>query len=544
MKKLIPLLLLTISLAGNAQNFDVLPTIDTILDSDKMLLRPLSATSPALRRVTLLQVKRYVNRGGGAGSTGATGATGAQGITGPTGSDGVTGPTGAQGITGPTGATGPTGLTGATGTGTTGATGPTGAAGGSNVVNPSVGIIFGTSIEASFLSQDSVVKYLLSACDSANGSTCRSLATPNDTIMGQMNKYLALATKTGFNYGIFSIGLNDVSPTMSFTTVISKYQTFIDTFRFFNPTAIIYVCKMSPEGVAFPTYVTNWTRTNNAILGGTGNGITALTRYDRRITDNSFELDNGAGALADGYNFQDGLHPNNAGKIIIANAFKRALRADGFLTCGTVLAPNYVGYHNGDTLKPIGDLKDVTLMSNNATGKPTVTIRNYGNGANAYGAIIYTNNDGTKSYFSGIGNTAESGYGTPNEWFIADGANIRFDITSAGLVGIATAAPTSTLYVNGSFGASYVAKTSAYTLTASDFTVNCTSGTFALTLPTAVGCAGRLYALNNVGAGIITINTTSGQTIDGNASGTLTMNTNKNYLVQSEGANWIIISAK
>ena len=64
MKKLIPLLLLTISLAGNAQNFDVLPTIDTILDSDKMLLRPLSATSPALRRVTLLQVKRYVNRGG------------------------------------------------------------------------------------------------------------------------------------------------------------------------------------------------------------------------------------------------------------------------------------------------------------------------------------------------------------------------------------------------------------------------------------------------------------------------------------------------
>jgi len=202
-------------------------------------------------------------------------------------------------------------------------------------------------------------------------------------------------------------------------------------------------------------------------------------------------------------------------------------------------------FFKGDSsIKATAPIEPITVVSSSTTGQPTVTIRNYGNGANAYGAIKYINNDGTKSYFSGIGNTAESGYGTPNEWFIADGANIRFDITSAGLVGIATAAPTSTLYVNGSFGASYVAKTSAYTLTASDFTVNCTSGTFALTLPTAVGCAGRLYALNNVGAGIITINTTSAQTIDGNASGTLTMATNKNYVVQSDGANWIIISAK
>jgi hypothetical protein len=90
----------------------------------------------------------------------------------------------------------------------------------------------------------------------------------------------------------------------------------------------------------------------------------------------------------------------------------------------------------------------------------------------------------------------------------------------------------------------YTAKNSAYTLTANDYTVDCTSGTFALTLPTAVGSTGKIYVLNNSGTGVITINTTSAQTIDGNSSGTLTLAQNKNYNLQSNGANWIILSAK
>ena len=87
-----------------------------------------------------------------------------------------------------------------------------------------------------------------------------------------------------------------------------------------------------------------------------------------------------------------------------------------------------------------------------------------------------------------------------------------------------------------------MAKTSAYTLSAAnDYLVNCTAGTFAITLPTAVGFTGLKFVIKNSGVGIITLITTSSQTIDGNASGVLTLSTNARYTVVSTGANWIII---
>lgn len=94
---------------------------------------------------------------------------------------------------------------------------------------------------------------------------------------------------------------------------------------------------------------------------------------------------------------------------------------------------------------------------------------------------------------------------------------------------------------DGAFEHGYVAKTAAYTLTDSDYTVNATSGTFAFTLPTAVGITGRVYVIKNSGTGTITINTTSSQTVDGNASGAISLAQYDSYTVQSDGANWIII---
>jgi len=89
----------------------------------------------------------------------------------------------------------------------------------------------------------------------------------------------------------------------------------------------------------------------------------------------------------------------------------------------------------------------------------------------------------------------------------------------------------------------YIAKTANYTLTANDWTVDCTSGTFAITLPTAVGISGRTYNIKNSGTGVITINTTSSQTIDTQASGywTLAASSFANMCVQSNGSNWIIL---
>ena len=60
----------------------------------------------------------------------------------------------------------------------------------------------------------------------------------------------------------------------------------------------------------------------------------------------------------------------------------------------------------------------------------------------------------------------------------------------------------------------YVAKTGAYTLTNSDYTVDCTSGTYSITLPTAVGITGREYNIKNTGAGTITVDANGTETID------------------------------
>lgn len=85
----------------------------------------------------------------------------------------------------------------------------------------------------------------------------------------------------------------------------------------------------------------------------------------------------------------------------------------------------------------------------------------------------------------------------------------------------------------------YVAKTANYTVGADDYQIECTTGTFTVTLLTAAGITGKVYSIKNTGTGIITVNTTSSQTIDGNL--TQTLNQWDNLMVMSNGANWIII---
>lgn len=118
--------------------------------------------------------------------------------------------------------------------------------------------------------------------------------------------------------------------------------------------------------------------------------------------------------------------------------------------------------------------------------------------------------------------------------------NLIFVDASADFVGIGTSSPNSKLHVNGSLSVAYVAKTANYTATSSDSVINCTSGTFTVTLPTAVGITGRKYTIKNSGTGVITIGTTSSQTIDGVTTQTL----GTQYMsmdVVSNGANWIIV---
>lgn len=85
----------------------------------------------------------------------------------------------------------------------------------------------------------------------------------------------------------------------------------------------------------------------------------------------------------------------------------------------------------------------------------------------------------------------------------------------------------------------YIAQTSTYAITSTDYCIDCTSGTFTVTLPTAVGRTGKPYSVINSGSGTITLATTSSQTI-GNISPTttITINPGEVYNVISDGANW------
>lgn len=92
----------------------------------------------------------------------------------------------------------------------------------------------------------------------------------------------------------------------------------------------------------------------------------------------------------------------------------------------------------------------------------------------------------------------------------------------------------------GGLSLKYAQVTSNYSIGVDDYTLDCTANSFTLTLPTAVG-NNSVYNLKNSGNGLITVNATSSQTIDGKASGYWTIPSGANMQVQSTGANWIII---
>src|ERR1035438_4359155 len=109
-------------------------------------------------------------------------------------------------------------------------------------------------------------------------------------------------------------------------------------------------------------------------------------------------------------------------------------------------------------------------------------------------------------------------------------------------VGIGTVSPNSTLAVMGSVSAGYRSFTSSTSASSTDFTLAFT-GTAAssVTLPDATTCAGRVYLLKNASTTgptpLVTINTTSSQTIDGISSWLLDQPYESVILV-SNGANW------
>ena len=129
-------------------------------------------------------------------------------------------------------------------------------------------------------------------------------------------------------------------------------------------------------------------------------------------------------------------------------------------------------------------------------------------------------------------------------------AGEKLRITSSGRVLMGSTLPTDNtvdaLQVNGSisgigFKQAYVTKTGAYTATDADYVIDCTSGTFTVTLPASSGRTGRILIIKNSGAGTITVDGNAAETIDGAATYAISVQYGT-VQIMSDGTNWKIIA--
>jgi hypothetical protein len=96
--------------------------------------------------------------------------------------------------------------------------------------------------------------------------------------------------------------------------------------------------------------------------------------------------------------------------------------------------------------------------------------------------------------------------------------------------------------VKGVYVSPYVTVGAAYTATTANSTIEISGGTFTLTLYTAVGNSGRTIYIKNSGSGIVTVDANASETIDGQLIRPL--GTFEDLLLQSNGANWVILNRK
>jgi hypothetical protein len=78
----------------------------------------------------------------------------------------------------------------------------------------------------------------------------------------------------------------------------------------------------------------------------------------------------------------------------------------------------------------------------------------------------------------------------------------------------------------------------SYSVGENDYLIDVTGNTITVTLPTAVGVNGKNYVIKNRGTGVVTVATTSSQTID--EASTKSLKNNDSIEVISDGSNWII----
>jgi len=195
-------------------------------------------------------------------------------------------------------------------------------------------VVLGDSTIAAYALQSSSAEYY-SAAQRTSRPGIGMIALPGDTIALQKAKLLASPWYgfTGVDAVVIEVGINDCTATSVNATVIAAYQDLVNTAALGFPGAQIVVAQMSPAkayytavygGGAVNAYAT-WQALNTAIAS-------TITGVSARVTSHDAILNDGSGNINAAYSIGDGVHPNNAGRAVIASAHRAALVSLGVLT--------------------------------------------------------------------------------------------------------------------------------------------------------------------------------------------------------------------
>lgn len=212
------------------------------------------------------------------------------------------------------------------------------------------------------------------------------------------------------------------------------------------------------------------------------------------------------------------------------------------------LTQNTTGYRNV-TIGAISMYENTTGYSNIAFGYDAGR-RISGGGANqTSNTSIYIGED-TRSSANGNTNEVVIGHNAigqgSNTVILGNSSITKTFLRGVTMVNTTTDNGVDELQVNGSISGigmkqAYVTKTGAYTATNDDYIIDCTSGTFTVTLPASSGRTGRILIIKNSGTGTITVDGNASETIDGATTYSLATQYATIQIV-SDGTNWKIIS--
>jgi len=190
---------------------------------------------------------------------------------------------------------------------------------------------------------------------------------------------------------------------------------------------------------------------------------------------------------------------------------------------------NFSGLQVRSTTSKSGASSTLFGINSNITGGATAGVHTF---YGVRGRAVSTT--GGTATVTNIGGVFEASGGDNNHAIqILDGSQ------GVGKVLTSDASGNGTWQAAGGTGPSLRNVTSTDTFATANETINCTSGTFTVNLPTAVGIQGTTYTLVNSGVGVITLDGNGAETIQGSA--TVDLTTQISIRVQSDGTNWIII---